>query len=171
MKTVLAAAALLAATAAMAQYAGQPPSYGQAGAPPPNYGNDNSGYGPPPYGQPSPGYGAPRPDATNNAGYPRPSDDRGGYRGRPQAEFFVDDDFRGRSIMLDHPIRRLGPTGMEDKISSIGIRSGVWLVCEDDDFRGRCVTIDHSIARLSEIGMDDRISSIRPLRPREGPRY
>ena len=62
---------------------------------------------------------------------------------------------------------------MEDKISSIGIRSGVWLVCTDDDFRGRCVTLDHSIGRLSEIGMEDSISSIRPLRPRDRqpPRY
>ncbi len=158
MKTVLVAAALLAATAAAAQYSGQP--YPPGG-----------GYGSPPYGQPAPNDGRGYPGDANNAGYPRPFDDRRGDRGPPQATFFVDDDFRGRSITLDRPVRRLGPTGMEDKISSVGIRSGVWLVCADDDFRGRCVTLDHSIGRLSEIGMDDRISSIRPLRPRERPGY
>ncbi len=138
--TLAAVTVMLAASAAAQQGYGPLPGNGRP------YQDPQPGYGQAPYGQP--GYG---PD----------------YRGRPQAEFFVDDDFRGRSIMLDHPVRRLGPTGMEDKISSIGIRSGVWLVCADDDFRGRCVRVDHSIARLSEIGMDDKISSIRPLRPRE----
>lgn len=122
----------------------------------------------PNYGQPSPGYGAPQPDATNNAGYgdrrdDRRFDDRRDDRA-PEATLFVDDDFRGRSITLNRGIRRLGPTGMEDKISSIGIRSGVWLVCSDDDFRGRCVTLDRSVGRLNAIGMEDNISSIRPLR-------
>lgn len=121
----------------------------------------------PPYGSPSPGYGTPQPDATNNAGYGdrRYNDRRYDYRSRePEATVFVDDDFRGRSLTLNHGIRRLGQSGFEDKISSIGIRTGVWLVCSDDDFRGRCVTLDRSVGRLSAIGMEDNISSIRPLR-------
>lgn len=81
----------------------------------------------------------------------------------PHITVFVDDDFRGRSMEITGPIRRLGPTGMEDKISSIGVDSGVWQVCVDDDFRGRCEIIDRSIGRLSRMGMDDKISSIRPM--------
>ena len=132
---------------------------------------------PPQYGQPAPGYGAPYPDATNNPGYgDRREDGRYGdrddrryddRRGPQEATLFADDDFRGRSITLDRGARRLASTGLEDRISSIGIRSGVWLVCSDDDFRGRCVTLDRSVPRLSAIGMEDNISSIRPLRPRD----
>ena len=115
----------------------------------------------PTYGSPSPVYGAPQPDASNNAGY----GDRRYERSRaPEATIFIDDDFRGRSLTLNRGIRRLGQSGFEDKISSIGIRSGVWLVCSDDDFRGRCVTLDRSVGRLSAIGMEDNVSSIRPLR-------
>lgn len=95
---------------------------------------------------------------------------RDGYRDRdggPRVTVFVDDDFRGRSMEITGPIRRLGPTGMEDKISAIGVDSGTWQVCVDDDFRGRCEIIDRSISRLSRMGLDDKISSIRPMpRPR-----
>jgi len=95
---------------------------------------------------------------------------RDGYGGQtrgPRVTVFVDDDFRGRSMEITGPIRRLGPTGMEDRISAIGVDSGTWQVCVDDDFRGRCEIIDRSIGRLSRIGLDDKISSIRPVpRPR-----
>jgi hypothetical protein len=89
----------------------------------------------------------------------------GGY-GVPSATFYVDDDFRGRAMTLNHGIDRLGPTGMEDKISSIAVNGGRWLVCVDDDFKGRCMVVDHSIRKLSRMGMDDKISSVRPLPPR-----
>ncbi len=45
----------------------------------------------------------------------------GGGGPRPRVTVFVDDDFRGRSMEITGPIRRLGPTGMEDKISAIGV--------------------------------------------------
>ncbi len=90
------------------------------------------------------------------------SDVRG--RGGASATFYADDRFSGRSVTLDHGVRRLGEIGMEDKISSIQVTSGRWLVCEDDDFRGRCVTIDRSIGHLNRIGMEDKISSVRPMR-------
>jgi hypothetical protein len=92
--------------------------------------------------------------------------DRGGYNGPPRATFYVDDDFRGASVTLDRPVRKLGRIGMEDKISSITVESGAWLVCVDDDFRGRCEVIDHTIGKLTRLGLDDKISSVRPVPPR-----
>ncbi|CUS45350.1 MAG: beta/gamma crystallin-related protein [Pseudomonadota bacterium] len=92
--------------------------------------------------------------------------DRDDYRGRdygPHITVFVDDDFRGRSMEITGPISRLGPTGMEDRISSISVESGRWQVCVDDYYRGRCEVIDRSIGRLTRLGLDDKISSIRPL--------
>ncbi len=88
-----------------------------------------------------------------------------GYRdrGRSGATFFVDDDFKGRSVYLDHPVRSFREQGMNDKISSIDIRSGRWLVCVDDNFEGRCQVIDRSVSKLSRFGLDDKISSARPL--------
>ena len=88
-------------------------------------------------------------------------------RDRPRAEFFVDDDYKGRSIVFDHAMPRLAGSGIEDRISSIGIQAGAWEVCEDDDYRGRCVVIDRSISRLTDLDFDDRISSLRPEPPRD----
>jgi len=86
---------------------------------------------------------------------------RGG--GRSSATFFVKDGFDGRSVSVDRPVRSFREFDLNDKISSIAIRGGRWLVCEDDDFRGRCEVIDRDTPRLDRIGMDDRISSARPL--------
>jgi hypothetical protein len=87
-----------------------------------------------------------------------------GDRGRAAATFFVDDNFKGRSVFLDHPVRSLREFGMNDKISSIDVQSGRWLICVDDDFGGRCQTIDRSVRQLTRFGLDDKISSVRPLR-------
>jgi len=91
-----------------------------------------------------------------------PRDDRYG-RGGSQATIYVDDKFHGRSVVIDRPIRSLREVDMNDKVSSIDLRGGSWLVCSDDDFRGRCVTLDRSIRKLDSIGMDDKISSMRPI--------
>jgi len=88
-----------------------------------------------------------------------------GYRDRDQsgATFFVDDNFKGRRVHLDRPVRSFRALGMNDMVSSIDIQSGRWLVCVDDDFHGRCQVIDQSVDKLSRFGLDDKISSARPL--------
>lgn len=100
--------------------------------------------------------------ATSAAAIARRYDDRG----PPRAVLFVKDDFQGRSVLVDHPIRKLTHRDIDDKVSSIRILSGTWQVCVDDDFGGRCEVLDRSIRRLTDINMDDRISSIRPVGPR-----
>ncbi|MGI4879439.1 MAG: beta/gamma crystallin-related protein [Janthinobacterium lividum] len=133
-----------------------------------NYGDprNTAPQGDPRYGDQQ---GDPRggPQGDPRYGDPRDGDRRDGDRrgpGSASATFYSDDRFGGRSVTLDHGVRRLGEIGMEDKISSIQVNSGRWLVCQDDDFRGRCITIDHSVGRLSRMGMDDKISSVRPIR-------
>lgn len=83
---------------------------------------------------------------------------------RPEAVFYADDRFGGRTLTLERRIRQMRDVGMNDRVSSIRIVSGRWLVCTDNDFRGRCVTLDRSVGRLSRLGMADKISSARPLR-------
>ncbi|MGI4876126.1 MAG: beta/gamma crystallin-related protein [Janthinobacterium lividum] len=109
------------------------------------------------YNQNGPGPGGP------GSGDPRDDGPRGGH-GRSRAIVYVEDKFGGRSQVIDRPTPSMRQFDMNDKISSIEVHGGAWLVCEDDDFRGRCVTVDHSIRKLSDIGMDDRISSMRPIR-------
>jgi hypothetical protein len=90
-------------------------------------------------------------------------DDSRGDSGRPRATFFVKDKFEGRGITVDRPIPSMREFDINDKISSISIESGRWLVCVDDDFRGRCEVIRRSVRHLGDINMDDKISSARPL--------
>jgi hypothetical protein len=91
----------------------------------------------------------------------------GGYAdrgpGRSAATFFVKDDFGGRNVTVDRPVNSMREFDLNDKVSSITIQGGPWLVCADDDFQGRCEVIDHSMKKLGKIGMDDTISSARPL--------
>jgi hypothetical protein len=89
----------------------------------------------------------------------------GGYshRGRFGATFYVKDDFSGRSVSVDRPVRSFREFDMDDKVSSIQIDGRPWLVCENDNFHGRCQVIDHSIGRLDGLGMDDMISAARPV--------
>jgi len=105
--------------------------------------------------------------ATTGAALARHHDDDRGY-GPPRAVLFVKDDFGGRRLMVDRPIRKLGHEDFDDKASSIRILGGAWQVCVDDDFNGRCEILDRSIARLSDLHLDDKISSIRPVDPRGG---
>ena len=105
--------------------------------------------------------------ATSGMALARRHDDDRGY-GPPRAVLFVKDDFGGRSLMVDRPIRKLSRQDMDDKVSSIRILSGAWQVCVDDDFNGRCEILDRSIRTLTDIHMDDKISSIRPVGPRGG---
>ena len=105
------------------------------------------------------------PGQYDNRGYgDRGRDDDRGRGGRSAATFYVQDGFGGRSVTVDRPIRSFREFDMNDKVSSIRLRGGPWLVCVDDDFRGRCQVINRSIDRLDRIGMDDAISSARPMR-------
>lgn len=90
-----------------------------------------------------------------------------GRGGRAVATFFVKDKFGGRGVTIDRPVRDMGEFDLNDKVSSIDVRRGAWLVCTDYNFQGRCTTIDRSVRRLDGMGFDDKISSVRPIRDRD----
>jgi hypothetical protein len=93
-------------------------------------------------------------------------DARGGP-GRSTATFFVKDGFDGRSVTVDRPVPSMREFDLNDKVSSIAIQGGPWLVCADDNFQGRCEVIARSMKKLGKIGMDDTISSARPMTRRD----
>jgi hypothetical protein len=51
---------------------------------------------------------------------------------------FGDADFRGSRVTLTRDVRNLGEVGLNDRVSSVVVRSGVWVLCEHADFGGRC---------------------------------
>jgi hypothetical protein len=51
---------------------------------------------------------------------------------------FADGDFRGGRVTLQRDARDLNEVGMNDRVSSLIVRSGTWLLCEHRDFGGRC---------------------------------
>jgi Beta/Gamma crystallin len=80
---------------------------------------------------------------------------------RPGIILFKEDNFRGDVLPLSADAPDLSWLRFDDRISSLHVRHGTWLLCSDSHFRGRCITTDHDIARLSRLGMDDAISSVR----------
>jgi len=86
--------------------------------------------------------------------------------------FFVDSSYRGAFKGFDTSEASLRQHGFNDKISSVIVNRGDWLVCEHADFRGRCELISESMTELGSIGLNDQISSFRKYDVRrEGPWY
>ena len=77
---------------------------------------------------------------------------------------FQEDNFGGdsREIRDDEP--DLGWVHFDDRISSVQVNRGRWLLCEHSQYRGRCITVDHDIRKLDRLGFDDKTSSIQRLR-------
>lgn len=90
-------------------------------------------------------------------------EDRGGD-GRGVAILFEDANFGGRGLEVREAIPDLSRSGFNDRVSSIRILSGRWLVCQDANFQGRCIEIDRNVTDLSRLIFNDVASSIRPLR-------
>lgn len=79
------------------------------------------------------------------------------------ATVFADSNFQGRSAALYGDTLNLDQLGLNDEISSIDIREGVWQLCTDGNFRGRCRVL--TPGRYNNVGdLNDQISSIRRLR-------
>jgi len=81
--------------------------------------------------------------------------------------FYKDENFAGEQLMYTKPgeVSDLGPTGMEDKISSIKIERGFYVIVYEHkklnkDKRGDMREIERSFPILKEIGWNNRISSV-----------
>jgi len=84
--------------------------------------------------------------------------------GTAQITLFGREDFRGRSIVVDAPVRNLQRENFGDRASSAIVRGGRFEVCEDRRFEGRCMVLrPGQYPSLAAMGMNDAITSVRPL--------
>ncbi len=74
---------------------------------------------------------------------------------------FEHGNYQGRSVGVSTDIPNVGTLGLNDRISSVQIRSGTWEVCENSNFGGRCQIVSASSGDLGAVRMNDNISSIR----------
>ncbi len=82
---------------------------------------------------------------------------------------FQDSDFGGRSLVTGQSLRNLADEGFNDRVSSVMIRSGTWLLCTDADFKGQCVTLGPGrYPSLRPMGLNDSVSSLREVDRRDG---
>jgi hypothetical protein len=73
-------------------------------------------------------------------------------------------DFRGASINIDRPRRRLERADFANVASSAVVRGEPWEVCDAEEFGGRCVVLRPGrYPSLDKMGMNNRISSVRPV--------
>jgi len=88
---------------------------------------------------------------------------------RADLVLYQDDDFRGRSLATGQSVRNLADEGFNDRVSSVMIRSGNWLLCTDADFKGQCVTLGPGrYPSLRPMGLNDSVSSLREADRRDG---
>ena len=82
---------------------------------------------------------------------------------------YQDEDFRGRSMVVGQVVRNLTDEGFNDRVSSVMIRSGNWLLCTDADFKGQCITLGPGrYPSLRPMGLNDSVSSVREVDRRDG---
>lgn len=79
---------------------------------------------------------------------------------------FTDNDYRGSSQTFNSSTPDLRSLGLNDKISSIDIKSGTWKLCTEVKYGGRCLTLGPGQYRnFAQVGpqFNDQISSIQPV--------
>jgi hypothetical protein len=80
---------------------------------------------------------------------------------------FSDTDFRGNRVTLQGAARDLSGMGMNDRVSSVVVQSGTWVLCEHRDFGGRCAELGPGEYRALP-DFNDAISSVREVGGRGG---
>jgi uncharacterized protein YcfJ len=84
--------------------------------------------------------------------------------GAAQITLFERENFRGRSIVADDPVRNLRRENFGDRASSAIVRGGRFEICEDRRFEGRCMVLrPGQYPSLAAMGMNDAITSVRPV--------
>jgi hypothetical protein len=84
-------------------------------------------------------------------------------QGGPRIILFQEDNFRGNSIEITGQVDRIKTMRFDDRVSSVRVLSGTWLLCADDVFKGECITVRGDIPKLDRMGFDDKLSSLRPV--------
>ncbi|WP_169788092.1 beta/gamma crystallin-related protein [Caldimonas brevitalea] len=96
----------------------------------------------------------------------RPAAGHGGDRGHGDRNgdlvLFRHADFQGRSIGLDSREPDLNRFGLNDEVSSVVVRRGVWQLCSDAGYSGTCIELSPgSYPTLRPYGLNDTLSSAR----------
>jgi hypothetical protein len=76
---------------------------------------------------------------------------------------FDDSHFRGPSMTIRGDTYNLQGSGLNDRVSSVIVRSGRWQVCTDADFGGHCRVLGPGEYPQLYDPLHDRISSARPI--------
>jgi len=80
-----------------------------------------------------------------------------------QITFYEGENFRGRAVSTDRPIRNMDRMGIGDSAGSVVVERGRWEVCELPRFEGRCAVLRRgNYDSLRGSGLDWNISSVRP---------
>ncbi len=80
----------------------------------------------------------------------------------PQAIFYENENFQGRSFTTGQPIANFDRFGFNDRASSVELIGAPWEVCEDTRFTGRCIVLRPGrYASLAAMGLNNRASSVR----------
>ncbi|MDW8479775.1 MAG: beta/gamma crystallin-related protein [Xanthomonadales bacterium] len=71
--------------------------------------------------------------------------------------------FQGHCESFGFGVRNLRAYHFNDRMVSVEVLGGRWLLCEHADFRGDCVILRHPVEDLAELDLDAAVSSLRPL--------
>ena len=79
-----------------------------------------------------------------------------------QVVLYENENFEGRSLSTEQPVRDLERAGFNDRASSAVVLGERWEACEDARFKGRCIVLRPGrYPSLAAMGMNDRVSSLR----------
>jgi uncharacterized protein YcfJ len=78
--------------------------------------------------------------------------------------FYENDNFQGRSFVVNNPTSDFRSAGFNDRASSALVVGDRWEICEDSEFSGRCIVLRPGrYPSLASMNLNDRISSVRSV--------
>lgn len=86
-------------------------------------------------------------------------------------KLYETDNLSGRSLLIDRDIADLTRYDFNDRVGSIEIPEGRWLMCEHVNYQGRCEVVDTRNCDLRALKLQYQVSSIAVYREPVGQRF
>lgn len=86
-------------------------------------------------------------------------------------KLYETDNLGGRSLLIDRDVSDLTRYDFNDRVGSIEIPEGRWLMCEHVNYQGRCEVVDTRNCDLRALKLQYQVSSIAVYREPVGQRF
>ena len=82
----------------------------------------------------------------------------------PELRLYEDPNYGGHELRIVGPQATLEGSGLNNRISSIHVVSGRWVLCSRSEYRGDCLTFSRHVPNLRDYGFNNDVTSMYPVK-------